>query len=209
MGKLPKLDDAYALDGEDAIRSLYADWAHSYDAGFGDAMGYQLPRAVALGFVAAGGTGPVLDIGAGTGLVAEHLTQHGVGPLDALDLSQDMLDVAEAKGLYRDLYAADFLSPDHGLPRDTYLGIVSAGTFTHGHVGPEGLEPLVDLLKPGGNAVISVNLAFFEKFGFAAKIAGLESDLVRFETRDVRIYDDRADAQHRNDLARLLRITKA
>ena len=47
-----------------------------------------------------------------------------------------MLDVAQTKGIYRALFAGDLTAR---LPVDdgTYAGIVSSGTFTNGHVGPE------------------------------------------------------------------------
>jgi len=115
MNDLPQLRDAYALNDADEVRRLYAEWANSYDAGFVEAMGYQLPQEVARSFVGAGGLGPVLDIGAGTGLVAQHLAAFGVSPIDAVDLSPQMLDIARTKGLYRDLMAVDFMGEDKGL----------------------------------------------------------------------------------------------
>ncbi|MEL6702347.1 MAG: methyltransferase, partial [Pseudomonadota bacterium] len=94
MPDKPDLDGAYALASQDAIRDLYADWADSYDAAFAAARGYALHSHVAAAFVARGGSGPVLDVGAGTGLVGEVLVEHGVGPVDGMDLSQEMLTVA-------------------------------------------------------------------------------------------------------------------
>ena len=204
MSKPPNVNDAYALTDSDGLRALYENWAPVYDTGFGAAMGYRLPAEVAQAFVTAGGTGPVLDIGAGTGLVAERLVALGVGPLDALDLSPAMLAVARDKGLYRDLYAVDLTQPGAGRPRDRYAGIVSAGTFTLGHLGPEALAPVLSLLAPGGCAVLSVNLAHYEAAGFDAALSALRGGLARCQTRDVRIYDDRADSDHADDLARLL-----
>ena len=130
------LAGAYALDGQDACLRLYADWAQSYDAGFAAAMEYRLPAHVAAAFLAAGPpAGPVLDVGAGTGLCAAALRAQGfAGPIDGVDLSQEMLDVAAAKGVYRALYRADVTRPLN-LP-EAYAGVVSAGTFTSGHVGP-------------------------------------------------------------------------
>lgn len=96
--KPDKLDDAYALKTPEDSRRLYADWAASYDAEFAEATGYRLPEAVAAAFAALGGGGPVLDVGAGTGLVAERLSLRGLGPIDGTDISHEMLNVASAKG---------------------------------------------------------------------------------------------------------------
>ena len=43
----------------------------------------------------------ILDLGCGTGLVGEHLHRHGYTNIDGLDLSPELLQVAQAKGIYR------------------------------------------------------------------------------------------------------------
>jgi predicted TPR repeat methyltransferase len=207
MAKDPDLKSAYALGSKSEVTALYETWADSYDAGFGDAQGYQSPREVSFAFLGAGGTGPILDVGAGTGLVAEHFARASLGPIDALDISPDMLSVAKMKGLYRDLFVGD-ITGSLGIESDTYNGIVSAGTFTHGHVGPEGIEPLLKLAKKDSLFVLSVNQKHFEQLGFQETIDDLCERIYDVELRDVRIYDDRADADHRNDIACLLIFKK-
>lgn len=208
MADEPNLKDVYAISSEDGLRKLYRSWAHSYDSGFSEAQGYQLPREVALAFVGAGGVGPVLDIGAGTGLVAEQLSQRGIEVIDGLDFSDDMLSVAHTKGVYRELFAAD-ITKTLALDAPLFEGVVSAGTFTMGHVGPEGLEPLLALAKRGAVFVISVNAAFYESGGFAAKMAELSERIVGLILHEVRIFDDRADDAHRDDKALLMVFRKA
>ena len=63
----PNLDLAYALETVQDNRELYASWACDYDKDFASAMDYILPNQVAQIFLNMGGTGPVLDVGAGTG----------------------------------------------------------------------------------------------------------------------------------------------
>lgn len=203
MGRLPDVDDAYNLSSPDAVKDLYRAWAQSYDTGFGEAQGYQLPFEVAKAYVAAGGAGPVLDVGAGTGLVGGALQHLNVGPVDGIDLSEEMLAVAAAKGCYRDLDARD-ITQTIDLPGAPYQGIVSAGTFTLGHVGPDALQNLLPLAGRGAVFVISVNVAHFDGAGFAAAFSGFGGAISDLQMRDVRIYDDRADAAHRNDMARLV-----
>ena len=202
MTDLPNLKDAYALQSADGVKDLYRDWAESYDIGFSISQGYQIPREVALAFVANGGEEPVLDVGAGTGLVGEQLHTLGVEQIDGLDLSAEMLRVAATKGHYRDLIEADILKPIPGAPR--YMGIVSAGTFTLGHVGPEGIVQLLNAAAPRALFVISVNAQHFESAGFAAMLDDLSDRITDVTFKDIRIYDDRADASHRDDMARLL-----
>ena len=202
MSLPPHVRDAYALTSKEDIRSLYRDWAQTYDAGFGEAQGYDLPRQVALAFVGAGGEGPVMDVGVGTGLVGDHLSALNVGPIDGLDLSAEMLAVASVKQIYRDLIEDDLMSPSQ--PYGGYAGFVSAGTFTFGHLGPDGIDPLLGMASPGALFVLSVNAGHFEAAGFAGKLAALGDRITDLQLRDVRIYDDRADADHRDDMARLL-----
>ncbi len=81
-----------ALTGLDATLKLYRGWAAGDDGGFAAGMDYRLPAQVAGAFVAPGGAGPVLDVGAGTGLLAQALVGMGFeGALDGLDFSAEML----------------------------------------------------------------------------------------------------------------------
>ncbi|WP_375279649.1 class I SAM-dependent DNA methyltransferase [Pseudooctadecabacter sp.] len=201
MSNDPDLTDAYALKTADDAKRLYADWAKTYDTEFGDAQGYQIPREVVRAFSAHGGAGPVLDVGAGTGLVGEGLAGIGAGPVDALDLSPQMLDVARQKGIYRDLIAADVTL---ALPVSGYSGVVSAGTFTLGHVGPEGLPPLLDAARLGCLFVLSVNLEHFKSADFEAAFASMAGRITAPVFEDIRIYSDKADLSHRYDRARLV-----
>lgn len=202
MSKTPNLKDAYALKSPQAVKDLYRDWADSYDIGFSVNQGYQIPREVALAFVAAGGAGPVLDVGAGTGLVGEQMQALDVQDIDGVDLSAEMLGVAATKGVYRDLIEADITKPLPNGPQ--YAGIVSAGTFTLGHVGPSGVVALLDAASPGAVFVIAVNAMHFESAGFAAMLNDMSDRITDLNFKDIRIYDDRADVKHRNDKARLL-----
>ena len=202
----PDLEAAYALSSVDGIKKLYANWALSYDTGFVDGQGYQLPRVVAMAFIAAGGRGPLLDVGAGTGLVAEHLQKLAITPIDALDLSDDMLGVAGTKGVYRNLIAADVTQPI--AVSASYHGVVSAGTFTHGHVGPDAIANLLDIAAHGAVFALSVNVEHYEKVGFGAALDRIGDRIVARTAQDVRIYDDRAARDRRADMARIVTFKK-
>lgn len=167
----PGLNAAYALDGPEGCRRLYAAWADSYDADFAAGMDYRLPARVAGAFVAAGGAGPVLDAGAGTGLVGAALRALGfAGAIDGADLSPAMLARAERLGVYRSLFEADLTRP---LPQPgPWAGVVSAGTFTHGHLGPEALAHLAQA-APGALFALSVNAGVWAARGFPAALAAL------------------------------------
>lgn len=203
MSGKPDVDNAYCLNGSEDALALYRNWATTYDADFGEAQGYRLPMEVARAFVEAGGTGPVLDIGAGTGLVAEGLYAAEIGPLDAVDLSSDMLEIAAQKGLYRTLHCADVTTAPN-LPGSPYAGLVSAGTFTLGHLGAEALPALFAFGRVGTLCVISVNAIHYASARFEAVLARHAERIADLSMQDVRIYTDRADPAHRLDMARLL-----
>jgi SAM-dependent methyltransferase len=172
------LKDAYGLrTPEDSVR-LYRGWAADYDETFARALGYVAPREIASAFLAeadpdpAADPGPVLDIGAGTGLVAQHLRGLTV---DAVDISQEMLDAAGAKGLYRRRIRADLTGP-LAFADAEYGGFVSAGTFTHGHVGPACLLELMRIARPDAVFALSINAQAFDGAGFGSAFAGLVAD---------------------------------
>ncbi|MEX0309043.1 MAG: class I SAM-dependent methyltransferase, partial [Tateyamaria sp.] len=123
MAGKPTLDGAYALHTPaDSVR-LYADWADTYDTEFARNSDYILHEQVARHFVNIGGFGPVLDIGAGTGLCGAALRARGVEPVDGTDISPDMTAVAEAKGMYRATRVENILD-GLSMPDGAYQGAV-------------------------------------------------------------------------------------
>ncbi len=196
----PDLDDAYALQTpEDSVR-LYRTWSQSYDTGFAAAQDYILPSQVAGAFAAAGGQGPVLDVGAGTGLLAERLAALGIGPVDGVDISAEMLAVASDKAIYRTLLLAD-LTLGVDLPEGGYAGVASSGTFTYGHVGPGALDELLRLAAPGAVFALSIHAGVYLDGGFAAKFEALGAAIRDLRLEEVAIYGAAADAAHRGHRA--------
>lgn len=199
------LKGALGLTGPEACLAYYRDWAANYDAGFAVDMQYLLPAHVAAAFMGTHAGGPVLDVGAGTGLLAERLRGMGFdGEIDAVDFSPEMLARAGEKRLYSGLFRAD-ITQSLALPR-RYAGIVSSGTFTAGHVGPEALPNLLDIALPGAQFALSINRRVWTAAGFdrtlddltvAGRIAGLQ--LI-----EVEVYGAAAavlDAEHAADRA--------
>jgi SAM-dependent methyltransferase len=189
----PSVADAYALKTPDDSRRLYADWAPNYDASFAEAKGYLMPRHVARLMREKGGESPVLDAGAGTGLVGEALRATGDWLVDALDITPEMLAVARAKGLYRHCIEAD-LTRELPLGSGVYSSIVSAGTFTHGHVGPEALHELLRVAAPSALFVLTIKKDHYEERGFRAAFAAFGGAVRDFETVSLPMYEAPSDA---------------
>lgn len=198
MKKSEELARAYEVrTPEDSVR-LYREWAESYDEGFAREHGYVAPREIAAVFRAeAGGDAqPVLDIGAGTGLVGAELRDMTV---DGIDISQEMLDLAAAKGIYRRCITADLTKP-LDLPDAGYGGLVSSGTFTQGHVGPACLPELMRIARPDALFVLAIRPEVFDGEGFGSAFAGLvaEGAISPVDFRRLRMYEN-AEHDHAGD----------
>jgi SAM-dependent methyltransferase len=191
------LDEAYRIDGPEDARRMYGDWAATYDESFGAAWGYIAPREIAAILRSEIPVdAEILDIGAGTGLVAEHLRGLAV---DALDITPEMLDIARAKGLYRTLMLGD-LTQALSIPDSTYDAVISCGTFTHGHVGPECLAELLRITRPGAVFACGTIGPVLDGAGFGSELARLvaQGRITPVAWRDIPIYEG-ADHPHIHD----------
>ncbi|MDK3075052.1 class I SAM-dependent methyltransferase [Sedimentitalea sp. JM2-8] len=205
----PDLDSAYALRTPEDSERLYEEWAEDYDSSFATREDYRLHIQTARAFVAARGQGPVLDVGAGTGLCGAVLADLGVGPLDATDISSRMLDQAMRKDIYRDAIAAD-VNKGIPVPAESYSGVVSSGTFTTGHVGPSALSELLRVARRGAQFALSVNAKHYDSAGFAGAFDSLSENRIRNLTlQDTPIYGPRATGAHRDDRAFIALFEKA
>lgn len=193
-----ELDRAYEIHGPEDAKKLYDGWAESYDESFGTGWGYVAPRRIAEIFLAeAGATAdPVLDIGAGTGLVAEALPGRVV---DGFDISADMLARAQAKGLYRNRILGDLTQP-LDLVDESYGGVISCGTFTHGHVGPECLPELLRVTRPGALFVCGTIPPVYDQMRFGSALARLVAHhrIAPVDFREIGIYEG-AHHDHASD----------
>ena len=104
----------------------------------------------------------------------------GYANLDGIDLSPDMVRVAGQRGIYRELLVGDV---NHALERDDgcHDGVISSGTFTHGHVGPTPLQEIFRILKPGGILACTVHEDLWGSMGFGAKLEQLTCDGIAAE----------------------------
>ena len=112
------------------------------------------------------------------------------------------------KTIYASLFEGNLLER---LPvRDgQYAGAVSTGTFTTGHVGPQALDEVVRILRPGGLAVISVHADHWQAQGFGAKLAALGNSIEQLDMPLVPIYGQRGQGAHKDDMSKLLMFRRA
>ena len=174
------LQRARAITGSDDARSVYAQWATSYDRDVFSTLQVTGTNTIAdllCEHTADIDTARILDAGCGTGAVAARLKAHGFGLIDGVDLSPEMLKIAEAKQLYRTLIEADLNQP-LDLPHSPYTAIVSAGTFTTGHVGAEGFHNLFAHLEGDGLMACVIANPVWQRDQFDALIDNMPVDVV-------------------------------
>ena len=94
--------------------AVYRDWAASYDDDVFGRLGFTGSARIAELLVAhlPDRSAPVLDLGCGTGAVGVRLAELGVTTIDGVDLSPEMLAIAEQTGAYRTLSVADLTAGD-------------------------------------------------------------------------------------------------
>ena len=162
-----------ACDRQELLQA-YEDWAGRYDADM-VATGYANP-AVAAGLIARhlpSLDAPVLDAGAGTGIVGEILAILGYRDLAAIDMSEGMLAAARARGAYRRLERA-VLGETLPFADGSFAAVVSTGVFTRGHAPAAAFDELVRVTRPGGPLVFTVGDSAWEDGGYRARAEALE-----------------------------------
>lgn len=98
----------------------------------------------------------ILDIGAGTGLVAKELPKHGFKHIDGLEPNETMLSKARELNLYENYFQTYITGSPLEIPADTYDAITGSGIFAQeSHVPCEALIEMIRLVKPGGYIVLS------------------------------------------------------
>ena len=205
MKNKPSLQNAYDLKSPNDNIELYSAWAETYDNDFIEDMQYKLHFSVAEEFVLNGGNGLILDVGAGTGALAQALLQRAKFSIEATDISKEMLKVANSKRIYQRSFLSD-LTKKIPVDNSFYDGVVSSGTFTHGHVGPSAMDELVRVTKAGGLVTISVNEKHWIALDFESAIDRLNKHIRNYTLKKISIYGEQSTHDHKDDKAIILTI---
>jgi predicted TPR repeat methyltransferase len=157
-----KLHRAYQAKDPAETAQVYDDWAAEYEQHMKN-VGYTHPAMVASMVTrhVAPTEAPVLDAGAGTGVLGEILTALGYSNLSGLDASRGMLKIAGLKKNYRDL-SHQFLGQALSYDDDHFALVASSGVFTQGHAPLDGLDELIRVTRPGGHLVFSIARTYLD-----------------------------------------------
>lgn len=157
MVKHAKLKDVYEHKSVDDQREIYKHWAETYDAetlGEFGWMGFK-PAAEEFAKRLSNKNAKILDAGCGTGLSGVALNEQGFTNIHGRDLSPEMLEQAKITGIYASLAEVDLTNPID--VKEPFDAIFSCGVFGFGPPNPEHLKHLINVLKPEGYAIITVN----------------------------------------------------
>ena len=168
-----RLGQVYGAKSNAELRALYDEWAAQYDQDL-QAFGYSYPPVLA-GLVARyvrEREAPILDAGAGTGIVGEVLAILGYSRLTGIDLSDGMLAVARAKGVYAELKNQTLGAP-LDFADDTFAAVVSAGVLITGHAPPSCFDELIRITRPGGHLIFTLSVPAYQDGGFRLKLEAL------------------------------------
>ena len=200
MSSKKGLNDAYSVKTPEDNIKLYKVWASSYDDDFAKKNDYRSPVLISNYYDKYSNKNdvPVLDVGAGTGLIAEVMNKKNTIDIDAIDISPEMLESARSKNCYNKLIEAD-LTKNLDIDNNYYGAIVSAGTFTHGHIGPNALDELLRVTKPSGLFVITIHSKVYVNQNFEQKFQDINEQITDLTFHEEKAYGNNPDKDHGND----------
>ncbi len=168
------LAEAYDLKDKDSMKKFYARWADDYDNQI-ENLDYLSPQLIgqAMQKYLTDKNAKILDVGCGTGLTANEMFKAGYTNLYGIDLSEDMVQVAQNRGIYNGVKAGDItLALEY--EDNEFDGVISSGTFTHGHVGSEPLYEIFRIIQPNGVLACTVHQDLWQSREFDRVFQDLE-----------------------------------
>ncbi|XP_038078459.1 methyltransferase-like protein 27 isoform X1 [Patiria miniata] len=147
------------LLNHDQMLDYYADWADSYDTDV-KSSGYEAPRvcAEALGKVLSDKSALIVDCAAGTGIVGEELKNIGFKTIDAVDYSQQSLDISASKGVYRRLICNKFdENKIEEIKDDSCSALICVGALLMNHITQTAFPEWNRIVKQGGFMVFTLS----------------------------------------------------
>tara|TARA_R110000787_G_scaffold142203_1_gene255808 strand:+ start:38962 stop:39609 length:648 start_codon:yes stop_codon:yes gene_type:complete len=158
--KIRELHKVYVSESAEESAAIYDGWSESYEEHMTGA-GYTHPAMVAamLSRHQPAGTEPILDAGAGTGIMGEILTASGYPIVCGFDASPGMLAKAGEKNKYQDLRLGR-LGERLDYDDNQFAATTASGVFTQGHAPLDGLEELIRVTRPGGHIVFSISRTY-------------------------------------------------
>ena len=169
------LNKVYNPKTSNETKELYKLWAKTYDEELVENK-YLTPKrcAQALNQFADNKNKNVLDVGCGTGLSGRALLDEGFKNIDGTDFSEEMLNIASQKKIYKNLFLDD-LNKSFSIKHSFYDYIVAAGIISPNHAREKTIDFLLKTLKTNGLFVFSLNDHALKEKAFAKKIVTIKN----------------------------------
>ncbi|EKV29765.1 Williams-Beuren syndrome chromosome region 27 [Caenispirillum salinarum AK4] len=157
-----------------AVETYYDDWAGTYDDTLAS-WDYQAPRDAVDQLVPHLAEGArVLDVGCGTGLVADAVLGRGRYRLDGMDISAASLALAEKRGGYGHLVRHDLQIVPLPIADDAYDAAACVGVLTYIEAPEALLSDMCRVVRPGGTLCFTQRTDRWEEKGFDALLERME-----------------------------------
>ena len=155
---------------------MYNNWYLSYDEELTN-NNYITPKrcSEALERYLFNKQGDILDLGCGTGLSGKEIISKGFNQVDGTDFSEKMLQEADSKKIYRNLFLHDLNSDVYNFD-NKYDAIVAAGVISPNHAKPKALKNCIEFIKPNGLIIFSLNDHAYNDLDFLGKIHSIIDD---------------------------------
>ena len=152
--KAGRVDWVIRAESNEEMRRRYDIWAELYDDDVGSYEDYLVPREAAkIAKSILELDARIFDAGAGTGLVGQALSEVGFQELIAVDYSAQMLEVANSKGVYKEIHQCD-LGKATDFESDSFDAVVTCGTTSQ--MPSYSLREFVRVVRPGGHVIFAV-----------------------------------------------------
>ncbi len=168
------LQKVYSSEDNNDLKEAYDQWAEKYDEHV-TAFGYMIPAVAAglFGKYVSFDASPILDAGAGTGLMGNVLSAMGYRDQVGIDISAGMLKMAFERNIYKELHQMTLGEP-LDFPSNYFGACQSIGVFTEGHAPAGAFDELVRVLLPGAYIIFSLMENVYLSNGYKDKFEALE-----------------------------------
>ncbi|MBD74039.1 MAG: hypothetical protein CMM96_00895 [Rickettsiales bacterium] len=168
------IHESHKIKSKEKLKEYYKKWSNSYDNDVRSCQ-YNGPETITniltQNYNIYGSI--ILDIGCGTGLLGDYLSKNKYQiMIDGIDISPEMIEIARKRKYYDDLRIVDIFNVTT-TQNKKYDYIVSAGMFTHNHVGPSAVENILHFLERDGVLIFTVRNSFAEQSNFKEYIVDL------------------------------------
>jgi predicted TPR repeat methyltransferase len=160
---------------QETISNKYDELSRNYEDVY-NSVGWPDPVQCAEQTIANGYTeaSEVLDMGCGTGLVAQYLKEKSgveTPKVIGIDASQGMIDKAEKKGVYTEIRKLLLCDPEKYKEEQSDLlnrfdFITASGLLAEGHATCKVFDEMLASLKVGGYAIFTSRIEYLESLNY-------------------------------------------